>query len=173
MIEIPIGSTQGIVAHAVVDDEDEYLLTFRWCKNRGGYARRGITIQGKKVHIYMHRIILGLEYGDIRQGDHINRIPLDNRRENLRIVYHDDQSQNVSSHMGSTSSYRGVYWDKSREKWCALVRLNKKNHTLGRFNNELEAAQVASDFRKEHMMFANEPPGLLRARARRPSLFRD
>ena len=36
-----------------------------------------------------------------------------------------------------TSNYMGIYYDKKRQKWCAII--NKKN--LGRFNSEKEAVE--------------------------------
>jgi hypothetical protein len=41
-----------------------------------------------------------------------------------------------------TSKYIGVCWDKSRHKWSAKIRKNLKIYNLGRYENEVEAAQA-------------------------------
>ena len=35
----------------------------------------------------------------------------------------------------NTSGHVGVYWDASRNKWCARINANKKTIFLGRFDN--------------------------------------
>lgn len=47
-----------------------------------GYLRMGV---GDAKHL-LHRWLLGLEIGDSRVGDHVNKNVLDNRRDNLRIL---------------------------------------------------------------------------------------
>ena len=53
----------------------------------------------------------------------------------------------------STSQYKGVYWHKARNKWCASIRLFKKTKHLGSFNSEQEAADVYNCAAK--MLFGN------------------
>jgi hypothetical protein len=71
--------------------------------------------------------------------DHINNNSLDNRVENLQII---SFRENTSKDQKNRSSkYVGVSWDKSRNKWVSSIYINKKNITLGRFDNELEASE--------------------------------
>lgn len=129
----------------------------RWRLSGGGYA-----IRGKKTTTLMHREILGLEPGDPRYVDHINRDRLDNRRENLRIVTPLQQRQNLSSHEGAKSRFRGVDWRKERGRWRAKATLNGKTHYLGTFEEEVEAARAADAWRLENMPFAEPDPELQR-----------
>lgn len=154
MVLIPLHNrADEVVGHALVDDEDAYLAEFRWSLNRRhGRAYRKVAGQ----NIYMQRAILGLEFGDSRQGDHINRDRLDNRRSNLRIATPAQNSQNISSQRGASSRFRGVSWDKARDKWAVYVKLGGLRRNLGRFADEEEAAAVASRWRAEHMPFAVE-----------------
>jgi len=80
---------------------------------------------------------------------------LDNRKANLRIVTPQQSAQNVSSRGGS-SLHRGVTWRKDKNKWVAQAQLNGKNHYLGLFDSEIEAARVAAEWRKKHMPFSVE-----------------
>ena len=41
-----------------------------------------------------------------------------------------------------TSKYRGVSWDKTRQKWMAEIRVDHKNHKLGAFIDEVNAARA-------------------------------
>ena len=68
------------------------LSRFSWQVSKDGYIFRRVYA-GKRPNgtsrqrdLYLHRHILGLTKGDGKIGNHINRDPLDNRRENLRVV---------------------------------------------------------------------------------------
>lgn len=156
MTLIPLVRRGGIVvAHTLVDEADAaWLSQWTWRRDRDGYAVR-YDSQNRRT-LYMAREILGLKVGDPREADHRNRDKLDNRRANLRVVTHAQQMQNLPGHRGSSSRFRGVYWDKARSKWSARVQLNGVTHCLGRFDDEEEAAQAAAAFRAEHMSFAEE-----------------
>jgi hypothetical protein len=91
----------------------------------------------------MHRELLGLKRFDGIIGDHINRDHLDNRRTNLRKIQKHLSSQNQPSHAGSSSSYRGVTWNKRQRKWQASVKASGRYFYLGLFTDESEAARVA------------------------------
>lgn len=131
-----IDLTQG--QHAIVDDEDyQWLSKWKWYawwspSNRSFYAARMSRLANGKRHVvYMHRQILGLEKGDNREGDHINHITLDDRRENLRIVTH-RQNQWNRRHP------KGYHWYRRTHKFQAYIRLDGKKRHLGYYD-------VASD----------------------------
>ena len=129
---------------AIVDDADyEELSKYKWCawKNRRGvfYAVRN-TCGRKGRLISMSRQILGLQYGDSRQADHINHNTLDNGQDNLRICTNQQNQRNRKSRLNSTSKYKGVCWDKNAKKWQAGLRINKKTRHLGLFLSEKAAA---------------------------------
>lgn len=113
--------------------------------------------KGKRIKsIKLHRLILGLGDGrvDKRIVDHINRNPLDNRRENLRIC---TPGQSVQNRAGwSSSGYRGVHWHKRHQKWVAHVQINGKLIHLGYYDTPEEAAKVVSEYRKKHLPFSVE-----------------
>ena len=103
------------------------------------------------------RILLGVTDDASVEVDHLNRNPLDNRRVNLRLVpAGGPNSQNVSSHRDSRSCYRGVAWDKTRNKWVARVWMNGRNVTVGRYDDEMEAGRAAREYRLAHMQYARD-----------------
>lgn len=114
--------SRGLVA--VVDEEDYPALSrHRWCAKdrRDGkfYAVRGRPMPGRGL-IKMHREILGVGPGEL--VDHANGDPLDNRRANLRRATYAENSRNSRSQRGTSSTLKGVSWDRSRQKWRAQLR---------------------------------------------------
>lgn len=136
--------TQGQVA--LVDDADyDSLNQYKWCahKHHSGnfYAERiSPKKEDKRYTIRMHCQILGLEYGDKRQGDHRNRNTLDNRQCNLRICSYWQNTRNRKPNSNTTSRFKGVSWDKQRSKWRAYIYLNGKLKHLGYWAMEEVAA---------------------------------
>lgn len=142
---IPLVRRDGSVSDvALVDDEDyAELAKHSWHLHRG-YAARTSRREGT---VMMHRQVLGLQKGDSRQADHKNRNRLDNRRANLRACTSRENQQNLSVKHSSSSSFRGVHWDKRGRKWRAKVWVDGKEVSLGSFTDEARAGEVARDYR--------------------------
>jgi hypothetical protein len=159
---------------AIIDDEDEALVSpYRWFRNgqekhqgyvvtkvphpEGGLIPRSNSPYFRKrtTSLRLSRLLMGLEWGDKREVDHINHNKLDNRRSNLEIVTRAENGQNRIDGTGA-SRYRGVFWRADRQKWKACVELDGHAHHLGCFNSEEEAARVAAEWRAEHMPFSPE-----------------
>ena len=144
-------------AYSTIDLVDvEWVSQYRWWMS-SRYVMRHARV-GEGLHIVLlHREILGLpRIFDGRMVDHIDRNGLNNRRNNLRIVNHAENMQNRPSHAGSSSRYRGVYWDRSRQKWRAKIVLQGKTIRLGRFDSEDEAGAVAMTARLRLMSFSTD-----------------
>lgn len=62
---------------------------------------------------------------------------------------------------GKGSIYRGVSYDKSRDKWIACVRHNKTNYHQKRFNTELEAA-MHYNWIIDEMGFTDRPKNIIK-----------
>jgi len=130
--------------YAIVDDSDyEWLMSYKWTilrtRKKKIYAQTRFEQNGKYTGALMHRLVMGIEKGDVRQVDHINHNTLDNRRENLRVVTNSQNKANRRSFRGS-SKFKGVVLDISCNKWKASIGVNRKHINLGRFDNEIEAA---------------------------------
>lgn len=125
---------------AIVDDEDyEELNKYKWNYKDNGYAVRSKQINGVRLpNIFMHRVIMNTPLD--KECDHINGDRLDNRKENLRVCTHAQNCYNKVKKPNTTSKYRGVYFESQTKKWCARAQKNKKQHYLGLFITEEEAA---------------------------------
>lgn len=137
--------TQG--QFALVDDADyDWLNQWKWYANKikGNFyaVRNSPRINGKQSKIRMSRVILGLEQDDKHEGDHQNHNTLDNRRNNLRICSHRQNTFNRKSHSDSISKFKGVSWYKRYKNWQAHISINRKQKNLGQFNTEKEAAKA-------------------------------
>lgn len=138
--QIPL--TQG--KFALVDDEDyEFLMNWKWHflvrpNDDSGYAQSNTRNEiGRKVMIYMHRLIMKTPKG--MEVDHRDTNKLNNQKYNLRNVTRLKNSMNRESHKDSTSKHKGVCWDKSRNKWLATIKANNRRIFLGRFDREDDA----------------------------------
>lgn len=112
-------------------------------KTKRGYIMYSLHVDGDKYEGSVHRLMgyefLGLENGSKLEVGHVNGDNSDNRVENLRLLTHKQNNRSKAKTYGS-SKYRGVHWDKKKEKWVAMIKIDKKNQNLGSFNNESIAA---------------------------------
>jgi hypothetical protein len=123
----------------IVDDDDyEKLIQYKWRhfynKNTGN-----VYVIGKvnERNIGMHRFIMNAPSN--LQVDRINHNVLDNRKTNLRLCTASQNAQNTKIRK-HTSKYKGVYFDKQKQKWRSRIMINKKLIHLGLFEDEVEAA---------------------------------
>ena len=120
-----------------VDDEDySRLCEYTWHLSSYGYAKRteryGPRKEDKKLHIFMHRLIMENPDQDI---DHMDGNPLNNQKHNLRLCTHSENMMNKKIYKSNKSGYTGVHWYKNYNKWIADIRINKKKINLGYFTN--------------------------------------
>lgn len=138
-----INSKKYGLLEILLDDEDYDRLendfpNMNWTitKNRNKlYAEKRVN----KKNVYLHRYIMNCPKG--KYVDHINHNTLDNRKENLRITNNADNLRNGQLRPNNTTGINGVYYDKTRKKYVARIRVNYKIIHLGRFNTLKEATQ--------------------------------
>lgn len=150
MPAIEIMMNRGLVA--LVSPEDvEVINRHRWSannKSRKAYAIRQVhrcmcpeTGKQRFTTIYMHRVIIGAQPGQI--VDHINGNSLDNRRENLRIATASQNAANKHPTRPAASGFRGVY--SATKGWRAEVRVENRVIRCGTYTTPIAAA-MAYDF---------------------------
>lgn len=135
-----IALTKGYAA--LVDDEDyEMLMEVKWfahAEGRSIYATRKTSRKEGHKCLRMHRLIMSAPDG--MEVDHVNHNGLDNRRENLRLCTHVENSRNSRRRACNTSGYKGVY--KCDHKWRAIIGLGGRTHHLGTHATEELAARA-------------------------------
>lgn len=128
-----IALTSGAVT-LVPNDKYDMLMQQYWHLSSAGYAV--CTRWGKEKKLtYLHRLVMDAPKGV--EVDHINRDPLDNRRENLRLCSH---SQNGANKLppASKSGYKNVY--KTYEtRWQVKAKVKGKITYFGSYRSLKEA----------------------------------
>jgi hypothetical protein len=126
-----------------IDECDMPLFnSHNWSVNRGKYPQTAIRLpNGRRMTKLFHRMILNAPPGV--QVDHINGDTWDNRRANLRLCTAQQNNRNRRNNKAATSStYKGVYWNKRDGKWQAYISVDDKMKNLGLFRDEIAAAQA-------------------------------
>lgn len=120
----------------------EKVSSYRWSatEDKKHAFRTVCGSNGKRHNLFLHQAILGKLKGFCI--DHINGNGLDCRRCNLRYCTIGENNANRMSRKGSSSQFKGVTYDKSRGRWNAAIEINGKTKTIGRFENEEEAARA-------------------------------
>ena len=132
---------------ATVDDIDyDYLNQYKWSyagRDNEGYAARSTSItlskgKYKGVRYLMHRLILNASSG--LEVDHINGNRLDNRRSNLRLCTHRENSRNT--YRRNNKRFKGVYYWPRDNNWRAKITVNRKTIHIGYYDTEEMAAKA-------------------------------
>jgi D-Tyr-tRNAtyr deacylase len=146
----------GTILETIIDTDDlGKLLSFR-CRltTDNNYARIFYGYPEKKS-VGLHRFLLGSPEGLVI--DHINHNTLDNRRKNLRVATIAENAQNrKGAQSDSKTGIRGVYWNKSFNKWHAHLKVNKKHISAGYFDDIKEAEKAVIEARSRYHKFASK-----------------
>lgn len=117
--------------------------------------RRLIGIKRKQY--LASRLIFLYHHGWLpNEVDHININCSDDRIENLREATRSQNLANTRKKPNRTSKYKGVYFQKSRNKWQSRITFNGKMKYIGNFVNEIDAAKAYDEIAKKYFGdFAN------------------
>lgn len=127
--------------YTLVDDEDfGYFNQWKWYFSSRGYVTHSTYNKGKVGIIYMSRLIMNVKRGEII--DHINGDKLDNRKCNLRFCTPQQNNMNRGIQKNNTSGYKGVSWNKEKNKWQSYFIFNNRKKHLGYFSDKVEAALI-------------------------------
>ena len=120
------------------------------CTDRDGYGRFGVDAD--RV-VYSHRFAWELVNGPVPPGkelDHMCYITQCVNPDHLRVLTPKQHRENRRGpQRNSTSGFRGVTFDKQRNKWMAIARNYGKNIYGGRFDTAEEANEAAIALRRK------------------------
>jgi len=122
--------------------------------DKDGYRQVVINYKSYKVH----RIVWKLQHQedcycglDHKDGDKSN-----NRLDNLRKSTQSENNYNVGKQKNNTTGLKGVTFIKTRNKYAAQIRVDKKHINLGRFDTAEQAHEAYKTAAvKHHREFAN------------------
>jgi hypothetical protein len=141
---------RSIVTKLNDDDRARQLLQSRLFL-QGNYAVS--KVEGRYVRL--HRALMGYPETDVDgervEVDHINRNPLDNTRENLRVVSHRVNSTNRAQKRYSDGSITGVYPDAKKQR-CDVTWVDDDGVRQSKGFVGDDAITKANELRKQKML---------------------
>ena len=115
---------------------------FRWKINSNNHQVHIGDIAGTKSNGYIeisidkkrykaHRLAWFYVYGYMpeKEIDHIKRNKRDNRIRRLREASSQCQKRNIGIAKNNTSGVKGVSWYTKKKRWCAEIKVNKKERS--------------------------------------------
>lgn len=138
---------------AIIDEADyESVSKYKWtyCINKKDghqFVIHGWAKGSGKKNLYLGRYIV--DAPDHLEVDHINQNPLDNRRSNLRLATRSQNAANIRKRSDNTTGYKGISFDKSRNKFIVIFTNKGKQKNLGRFDDIRDAIKVRNEAAKE------------------------
>jgi DNA-binding transcriptional MerR regulator len=144
---------------AIVDAESLPLVEGRhwqWQARSDGVGGGQVILSQRGISAPLARFVAEVAdtAGMNTRVSHRNGDPLDCRRVNLNLRTMQQQlfgNRKLGTVNGRkyTSKFKGVSWDKRRERWLANISKNCKMYRLGSFRDELAAAQAYDEAARE------------------------
>jgi len=97
------------------------------------------------VHRFIYEAVHNIQLESKQHINHINRIKDDNRIDNLEIC---SNQQNAQWSVQRTGNYKGVAWNKEKNKFRAELKYDGKNYCLGYHSTEVDGAKAYNSFAK-------------------------
>ena len=116
--------------------------------NNWGYKL--LSVKGKLLKV--HRVVYFLAHGEDPHPKLIDHIDMDrsnNHPDNLRLCSQSQNMRNSSTRLDNTSGYKGVYWEKSAQKWRVRVGHKGEKYHGGLFDDKEQANLAATALREK------------------------
>ena len=127
------------------------ISKYKWHLRDGKYVCAGPKFKGPIISLA--RYLLNTPKGMI--ADHKNGDTLDNRRVNLRNCSPSESAQNRGGWSKKNGKYKGVYLDRKRKKYRAVIVANGVSYSLSRHDTQEDAAREYDTWAKKlHGEFA-------------------
>lgn len=109
-----------------------------------------IQLYGKKY--VAHRIIWKMYYGSEPPEiiDHADGNGTNNKIDNIRAATIFQNGWNVKKSSRNKSGYKGVSFNKERNRWRAAIRVNKKDILIGYYSSAKEASEAYQKASAKH-----------------------
>lgn len=107
---------------------------YKWSMHSAGY------VDNVKTGTMLHQLILGKVKG--MQIDHKDHNKLNNLDSNLRICTPQQNAFNKYC--------KGIFWDKTRNKWIATLSINRKKVLFKRFVTKQEAIKARQQAERKY-----------------------
>lgn len=120
--------------------------------NRIGYKVVTLSRDGVRCFKTVHRLVAENFIINEHNYKEVNHKDLDKSNNAVENLEWCSRAQNINHYFDSintTSKFKGVSYQKDRDKWIAYIDLNKKRISLGRFNTEEEAHKKRELYIKE------------------------
>ena len=117
-----------------------------------GYYNVKLYINGKSFNKNIHKLVAESFIPNPFNKkciDHINNDRLNNNVNNLRYVTYQENSMNSKLSSKNSSKYKGITYDKQRNKWMSYIQINGKLKNLGRFDKIEDAVNCRVKKAKE------------------------
>ena len=110
--ECGIGKLEN--GNAFLFDLEDYdiIKEYKWHRDKNGYVATFLKGNNNQKKLKLHRVILGLDECSKLVADHANHDKLDNRKSNIRIATHQQNTQNALIRKDNKSGFAGVFLDK-------------------------------------------------------------
>jgi hypothetical protein len=144
---VPLSGRDIKRREALIDADALSLIEGGTCHLASGDGRPFVAFwSAKHAHVPLRRIIMGVTASDSNVR-HVNGDPLDCRRANLVVRTPKQRARNARKMKAingrtPTSQFKGVHWETQTKAWRARIRIDGKTRNLGRFGDQVAAAQA-------------------------------
>jgi AP2 domain len=152
---VPLSGRDIKRREAIIDADALPLIeecSCNWSTRDDGDGFVGVSSPGENKGP-LRRMVMGITSRKFNVR-HVNGDALDCRRENLVVRTIKQRSRNARKMKSingrpPTSRFKGVYWEKAKEKWRARISADAKVYWLGRFRDEIAAAEAYDEAARE------------------------
>jgi hypothetical protein len=113
----------------------------------------GVNLGSNKIVRLIHFLVCEAFIGkrDVgMQVDHIDLNKTNNHLSNLRWATRSQNQQHKNKSENCLSRFKGVTFDKCKNRWRSQCRIDGRPKFIGSFKTEIEAAEAYNDFIKEN-----------------------
>jgi len=147
-----------VIDECYIDIEDiKTISPYRWFKRKDNRVVSNVSSLNLGVsHIRLHNLIMGISTDSEFEVDHIDKNPLNNRKDNLRVVNKSNNLMNRGIQINNSTGVCGVVSrdHNNTSPWIPQIKINRKMIRLGTRYSFDEAVKIRlieeSKLFKEH-----------------------